>query len=217
MSDAEQEPGEGAKQQEARLGLVLLTRRFWPLADGPARNMANLGAALADHGHHVTVLSARWARSGRQKRCLATCDWCDWSPPPRSGWNMVRWIKATARFVAARRDQIDLIYVSASSTRLKPPSAQSAVACVVLRAESAGPRGDCQWQRNALCGRHIESRCHQSDAVVAPTPTIEEELIAAGYRRSRIHALATGVPIPPVRDLQGKIAGSTLWVQLTLR
>ena len=126
---------------------MLLTRRFWPLADGPARNMANVGAALADHGHHVTVLSARWRRSGRQKRCLATCDWCT-APPPRSGWNMVRWIKATARWMAARRDQIDLIYVS--GLQHEAYAALGAVrsrACVVLRAESAGPRGDCQWQR----------------------------------------------------------------------
>jgi glycosyltransferase involved in cell wall biosynthesis len=189
------------------LRVVLVTRWFWPVVDGPSRNMANLGAELAAEHHAVTVVTARWGPRWPKETMHGDLRVVRLSPPPTTRWRTIRWMQATARWLAAHRDDVDLVYVSGLR--------QDAYAAlrgahgrlpVVLRAESAGPAGDCQWQRDATCGRRIREQCRQADALVAPTRTIEHELIATGYARPRIHGLPTGVPVPPPRGPEAKSA-----------
>jgi glycosyltransferase involved in cell wall biosynthesis len=71
---------------------------------------------------------------------------------------------------------------------------------VVLRAEGAGLTGDCFWQLDANFGRRIKARCQRADAFVAPSRAIENELVAAGYARNRIHYLPNGVTLRTPAD-----------------
>lgn len=178
--------------------VVLVTRRFWPLVGGAETVMARLAAEFHARGLAVTLLTARWQR--------------DWPleiehhgvrvirlPNPASRfWGTWRYMRALSSWLRKNRSSFDLVYVS-----MLKHDAYAAV-CearrgrfpVVLRAEGAGLTGDCHWQLDANFGQRIKRRCQQADALIAPSPAIERELVVAGYPRDRIHYLANGVPIP---------------------
>jgi glycosyltransferase involved in cell wall biosynthesis len=67
---------------------------------------------------------------------------------------------------------------------------------VVLRPEGAGATGDLAWHSWGRFGKRIADRCRQADALVAISPAILTELLAAGYDPARIHSLPNGVPVP---------------------
>ena len=43
--------------------LVIVTRRFWPVAGGVERAIAHLGAALVARGTEVTLITTQWDQS----------------------------------------------------------------------------------------------------------------------------------------------------------
>jgi len=75
---------------------------------------------------------------------------------------------------------------------------------VVLRAEGAGPTGDCRWQSEGRLGWLIRRRCRRAAAIVAPSPAIEAELLAAGYEAGRVWRVPNGVAVGPPADGQRK-------------
>ena len=81
---------------------------------------------------------------------------------------------------------------------------------VVLRPEGAGLTGDIAWQAWGRFGRTIARRCRRADAVVAISPAVRAELIAAGYDPGKIHDLPNGVPIPPIPWMRPSALGNTL-------
>ena len=138
------------------LRVVLVTRWFWPVVDGPSRNMANLGAELANQHHAVTVVTARWGLRWPKETMHGDVRVVRLSPPPATSWRTIRWMQAAARWLAVRRNDFDLVYVS--GLRQDAYAALRAAhgrLPVVLRAESAGLAGDCRWQCDATCGRRI--------------------------------------------------------------
>ena len=82
---------------------------------------------------------------------------------------------------------------------------------VVLRAERSGRGGDCQWQRDAFCGGRIATQCRRAAAVIAPSPEIEQELLAAGYSPSLVRVIPNGVPDAPPRTPQTRRRPARCW------
>lgn len=177
--------------------LVLVTRRFWPLVGGAEAVMANLATELHAQGHHVTLLTAQWEAAWpaeihhRGVRVLRL-------PQPQMRFvGTLVYVRELARWLRRHAGEIDLAYVS-----MLKHDAFGAIAAargkfpVVLRAEGAGESGDCHWQLEARCGRRIKQRCQQAQALIAPSPAIEGELIAAGYGRTKIVSIPNGVGIP---------------------
>jgi glycosyltransferase involved in cell wall biosynthesis len=173
----------------------MVTRRYWPLASGAATIMAELAAELPAHGIEATVVTPRWDsvwpaemhhRGTRVVRLPISTNrpWLNL----RYAWTLSAWLRRHA-------GEFDIVYVS----ELKHDAAAAMTAArqrgyrVALRAENSGLTGDCHWQLNATLGRRIKQHCFAADAFVAPSPTIERELIAAGYARDRIHAVVSGV------------------------
>jgi glycosyltransferase involved in cell wall biosynthesis len=178
--------------------VVIVTRRFWPLVGGAETMTARLAAALADRLDHVTVLTARWQANWPEEiehhgvRVVrlrqSTVRW----------WGTWQYMRAVARWLTEHREEVDLVYVS-----MLKHDAFAAIGVakkydmpVVLRAEGGGLTGDVCWQLDANFGHAIKNRCIAADAVVAPSPAIEQELVAGGYRRERIHYIANAVPLP---------------------
>jgi glycosyltransferase involved in cell wall biosynthesis len=178
--------------------VVIVTRRFWPLVGGAETMTARLAATLAERLDSVTVLTARWqanwpeeiehhgVRVVRLRQSIVR-----W-------WGTWQYMRAVARWLTGHRDEIDLVYVS-----MLKHDAYAAIGVakkygmpVVLRAEGGGLTGDVCWQLDANFGYAIKNRCIRADAVVAPSPAIEQELVAGGYRRERIHYIANAVPLP---------------------
>ena len=181
--------------------LVLVTRRFWPLVGGAEKVMANLGAALAERGLQVTVLTARWDRSWPATLTYRGASVVRLRNPPQRFWGTLRYMIELRRWLRRHRARYEAIYVSMlKHDAFAVLGAAGGRMPVLLRAEGAGEGGDCRWQEEARCGQLIRRRCRQADALVAPSRLIEEELLAAGYPPERVHYVPNSVPLPPARD-----------------
>ncbi len=187
--------------------LVLVSRRFWPLVGGAESATAQLAAAFHERGCPTTILTARWSP--------------DWPPEiehrgvrvvrlaqsTRRWWGTWQYMRALGTWFQSHQDTFDLVYVS----MLKHDAYAALGAArgrwpVVLRAEGAGLTGDAHWQLEAPCGARIKRRCAQAQALVAPSPAIHSELVAAGFPRQRLHYVPNGVRLPPARSDASKSA-----------
>lgn len=186
--------------------VVLVTRRFWPLVGGAEMVMARLAAELHARGLAVTLLTARWQRDWPLEMEHHGVRVIRLPNPASRFWGTWRYMQAVASWLRRHRSNFDLVYVS-----MLKHDAYAAVGearrgrfPVVLRAEGAGLSGDCHWQLDANFGRRIKRRCLQADALIAPSPAIERELVVAGYPRDRIHYIANGVPVPPLAGAEAR-------------
>jgi glycosyltransferase involved in cell wall biosynthesis len=179
------------------LKIALVTRRYPPLIGGAEKVLNYLAQALAAAGAEVTVLTSEVPDAEAQPPALPA------HPPlarlPTSRLRFIgTWLymRHLARWLA--RHPIDLAYVS-----MLKHDAYVAVGAgrrwgfpVVLRPEGAGATGDLAWQSWGRFGRVIGRRCRRADAIVAISPAIRAELLAAGYDPARIFDLPNGVPVP---------------------
>ncbi|MCA9103283.1 MAG: glycosyltransferase family 4 protein [Planctomycetales bacterium] len=179
--------------------VVIVTRRFWPLVGGAERMTARLAAALAARLDRVTILTARWDRHWPEEIEHHGVRVVRLRQSQLRWWGTWQYMQAISRWLTQQRDEVDLVYVS-----MLKHDAYAAIGFgdrhgvpVVLRAEGAGMTGDVCWQLEANFGYTIKRRCVEAAAVVAPSPAIERELVAAGYRRDRIHYIPNAVPLPP--------------------
>lgn len=181
------------------LRVVLITRRFWPLMEDVESTVARLATGLRRRGAEVAILT-----------CRGSVDWpeqVDYQGTPifrlphpyRERWRTLRYLLAVDRWLRQHRATIDVACVS--QLRLDAWAAlragQRIGLPVVLRAETAGPQGDCQWQQRARFGGRVRKRCQTADAIVAPDAVIADELIQAGYPGSRIAQISNGVAPRP--------------------
>lgn len=187
------------------LRLVLVTRRFWPLVGGAERAMGGLAAELAGRGFAVTLLTARWQPQWPAELTYRGVSVQRLPNPSLRIWGTLQYMRALARWLRQHAAEYDLVYVS-----MLKHDAYAALRAVggrvpvVLRAEGAGATGDCRWQDQARCGGRIRRSCCAAEALIAPSRSIEEELLAAGYARQHLHYVPNGVPIPPLRSVQEK-------------
>lgn len=185
--------------------LVLVTRRFWPLVGGAERAMANLATELAARGLEVTVLTARWEPHWPTEIAYREVPVVRVPQASVRYWGTLQYMRAVRRWLRENPDRYDLVCVS-----MLKHSAYATLrevvgrVPVVLRAAGGGRSGDCIWQLEARMGARIKRRCMRADAFIAPSHTIQRELVAAGYPRARIHHLPNGVRIPPPIDDETK-------------
>lgn len=162
--------------------------------DGAARTLADLASELALRGAEVTVLTwlehAAWPSTIR-------CRGANVERLPKPAEGVVgRWRhrRRLAQWLRTHADRYNLVYVSGMSDDAATVLTTVARPVpVVLRAEKAGPRGDCFRQIDVRGGRRLKRRCMKAAALVAPNPQTLRELVAAGYPRPRIHHIPHGV------------------------
>lgn len=186
--------------------LVMISRRFWPLVGGAETVVANLAAEFQRQGSPCTVLTAQWESSWPREIMHRGVRVVRIPQPSLRFYGTWRYQRGLAQWLTEHRQEIDLAYVSmlkhdayatiGVAKKLRFP--------VVLRAEGAGVTGDCFWQLDANFGRKIKERCLRADAFIAPSRTIEQELVAAGYARDRIHYLPNGVNLRPLPNVSAK-------------
>lgn len=179
---------------ERQLRVAIIAERYWPYVDGTARMLGQLAAGLATAGIHVTVVAPQWDtrtpvaalhRGVRIARLRRPARATGLAFSPR---RLRLWLKAQA-------EEFDLLLVSGlrHAARTCVRAARKLGLPVALRAEAAGLAGDCHWQIESRNGRAIKRTCYRADALIAPCESIRDELIAAGYPRSRIHHCPGGV------------------------
>ena len=192
----------------SRLRLVLVTRRFWPLVGGAEMTMANLAAALTEAGHRVTILTAAWNPDWPVEIQHRGVPVMRVKQSRRRFWGTWQYMRGLRRWLREHRGNYDLVYVS----MLKHDAYASVGVCrklgvpIVLRAEGGGTTGDVAWQRSNRFGRWIRRRCKLANAIIAPSPAIQEELAAAGYDVDRLHFIPNGVSNLPERTPKRRMA-----------
>lgn len=188
--------------------LVIVTRRFWPVAGGVERTIANLAAELVARGVEVTLVTVQWEES-----------WPEWIEYrgvsvvrlPRNGKGFLgtrRWLRNLSRYMRDHAEAYDVVYVCGlrheAVAVLK--TVQRRCVAVVLRAEGSGRSGDCLWQLESGTGRQIKRHAMKADGFVGATEISHRELIAAGYPRDRIHPIVGGVRVVGPVEASTKLA-----------
>jgi len=180
----------------SRPGVLLVTRRYWPLPGGWEKSWSRLLDELSRRGRRTTVLTPRWQADWPDETLHGAVRIVRLPPPARGRWGEIRYLAQLANAVGRMRSEFDLLLTAglrgdAYATIGEGRKHRFPVALV---AEQPGLGGDCHWQLEACCGSRIKKRCYQAQAYPAATPLIERELIAAGYARSRIRPIPLGVP-----------------------
>ena len=189
------------------LRLVLITRRFWPLVGGAEMGIANLAVALQAAGHQVTILTAAWNPDWPMEIQHRGVPVKRIQQSSRRFFGTWRYMRGVGRWLRQHRGEYDLVYVS-----MLKHDAYAAVGLgrklnfpVVLRAEGGGVTGDAAWQQVARFRGWIRGRCQRADAIVAPSPAIQQELAGAGYEVDRLHFIPNGVAAVPERTPQRRM------------
>lgn len=175
--------------------IVFVTRRFWPLLGGAETVVANLSAALVARGAEATVVTAQWQADWPPEIVHRSVRVVRLPQAAARGWGTLGYMRRLARWLQENRGKFDLVVAS----QLKH-EAYVAARCgrrlgfpVVLRASGGGATGDCQWHRVGRCGMRIRRTLRQADAVIAPSPAIAAELVAAGFSAERVTTILNGV------------------------
>jgi glycosyltransferase involved in cell wall biosynthesis len=167
--------------------------------------MANLAVEFAARKIDVTLLTAQWQPDWPREITYRGLHVVRLRQPALRGWGTFCYMRALARWLRDHEVRRQLVYVS-----MLKHDAYAALGAVgrrvpvVLRAEGAGPTGDCHWQLDANFGGRIKRRAMKADALIGPSRAIERELIAAGYPRTRIHYVPNGVPLAEPVDRTAK-------------
>lgn len=202
--------------------VLFITRRFWPLVGGAETMIANLSAALAAQGAQPLVLTARWESSWPAEITHRGVRVVRLAHPPLRIWGTLRYMRHLADWIVRNRPLYDLIYVSQlkHDAYVAVRSGRRGNSPVVLRAAGGDRSGDCHWHTMGRCGMRIRRETQSAAAVVAPSPAVRDELLAAGFSPDVVILLPSGVPIGPpstaARRLQARQAIATANAAMSL-
>ena len=180
------------------LRLVIVTRRFWPVAGGIERAIAQLGAALVARGVEVTLVTTQWDESWPERIDYRGVSVVRLSSAGKGFLGHRRWLRNLSQFLRENASRYDVAYVRnlRHDARATLNAVERQGLVVVLRVDRSGPAGDCLWQLESGDGRRIKRRVMRADALVGVTELAHRELIAAGYPRDRVHGIFGGVAVP---------------------
>ncbi|MFM2096116.1 MAG: Alpha-D-kanosaminyltransferase [Planctomycetota bacterium] len=183
------------------LRIAMVTRRFWPLVGGAEMVMANLAAEFLRQGHQPRVVTAQWESDWPTDVVHREVPVVRIPNPARRGWGTLRYMVGLNRWLRRHIEEIDVVYVSMlkHDAYAAITTMESTRVPVVVRAEGAGATGDCHWHETGRFGIRIRRCCRRADRLIAPSPTIADEMLAAGFEAERIERILNGVAIPPPR------------------
>lgn len=185
--------------------IVLITRRYWPLVGGAERVMAALAKQFHAKGHQVLVLTARWEPHWPEEIAHGDVPVSRLANPKTRGWGTFRYMLGLKRWLRQNADQYDAVLVSMlkhdahvavrTLNRLGKPT--------ILRAEGAGPTGDCAFHEAARFGARMKRSCMLADWIVAPSEPVLQELLDSGFSSDQVRYVPNGVEIGD-RNEKGK-------------
>jgi len=190
------------------LRVALVTRRFWPLMGGSERVMGLLAEEMHALGAQPVIVTAQWDSHWPVEIDYAGIVVHRLPQPQIRGWGTVRYLWALSRWLKKQRDELDAVLVS--TLQYDAYAAIAALADrpvpVILRAETAGPAGDCHWQRQFGFGGRIKRRCMQAAAIVATSDEVAQELRDDEYPADRIECIPNGVAVCEPRTPERRLA-----------
>lgn len=185
------------------LRLLIVTPRYWPLADETERGLSMLAEALHEQGVRSTILTAAWGPDWPRQVIHREVPVYRLPHPPQGGWHTLRFLRRVSRWLRDHRGQFDVVYVA--NLRNEAYATVGALlgdqTPVVLRSGEH----DAGWQQQARFGRRIKIRCQQADAIAVSTARSAQVLVDAGYDRRQIHEIPWGAPVAPPRSSAARI------------
>ncbi len=186
--------------------VLLVTRRFWPLAgDVPWRWLA-LATALRTHGYNVEVVSALWHSSWPVHVELREFPVHRIFPSPttpfrmrRAMRNLVDWIGTASRRAQEQNQPIQLVMADAgddeATSLLDHHKELPPIAIRYESVDSIGPQSD-RYRERSL------SNCQRAHRVLVASEHARRELIATGIKPGKI-VLMYDAPLQKIaRDAQ---------------
>ncbi|MGD9125971.1 MAG: glycosyltransferase family 4 protein [Planctomycetia bacterium] len=196
------------------MNIAFITPHFWPWFDRAGRVVGQMAVELLDRGHRPTILSRRAVETWPELiyyQGVPTVRFCVPLSPKRSEERCYQ--KQLARWLAAHRDELDVICVSGLGEDAETAIRAVGKNCpVVLRAERAGRMGDCLRQIETRRARRIKKTCMKAAAMIGTSPTSHAELIAAGYPRDRVVEIPNGAALRPHRTPDVQLAARQVLV-----
>jgi|GEM_PF-587180 len=172
--------------------IAFVARRLWPLAGEAERGVLQLAAALENDGARVTLVTPRWQKNWAEQTTLRGMTLTRLPWPATPGWGLLRYLYALSRYLRQNRSQFDGVIVQGlrAEAYVALTSLGSNGPPVVLRASEAGQYGEVAWQLQARFGNRIAAKCQEAAEIVAASPFVAEELVAANYPASLLRVFS---------------------------
>ena len=121
--------------------VVMITRRFWPMAGSRERLLANLGQELLELGLAPSFLTARFSAQWPADIVFREIPVHRLPFSQRLGWGTLRYLMAMSRWLRHHRLDIDLVCVSGLSLEAHAAvvATKASGIPVVIRAEAEEP------------------------------------------------------------------------------
>ena len=182
----------------SRLRVVLSTGSYWPHVSESDRNTQRLAQALIEGGMSVRVVTPQLGEGPLGRFWDGSIPVFRLRHGPNSWWGPMRYWFALADWLKSNRESYDFVYAcgldyaayAASQAMSSTPER------LVLRAESAGVGGDCDWLATARFGSRVRARC-KGHRIVAATESIAGELIDSGFDPQQINTIENPIDLLP--------------------
>jgi glycosyltransferase involved in cell wall biosynthesis len=174
------------------LRLVMITPRYWPLVGETERWVAHLARALRPHIERVTVLTGCWDAAWPREVVHQETRVVRLGPPPRRGWHRFRYARSVGRWLREQGPEIDVVYAVnlRYDANIAVGSAKNGRFAVVLRTWS----GNGHWLDAAPRRGRLKRLLAIADAAIAPTRSLANDLLVAGYSPAQIHQIPDAAP-----------------------
>lgn len=176
------------------LRVVLVTSRFWPLADERALRSLALARRLTSAGCAVTVLTPQWDRRWAAQMPLDEVQVVRLPGAPRGGWSSLRWYFHLARRLRQQRPKAVCVAGMKQEAAVTLAAARRGGWPTVLLAEEDDPA----WGQATPLGRRVAATCRAAAAVVVPQVALAETLTQQGL--TQVQVVPWAAETPPRQD-----------------
>lgn len=172
------------------LSVVLVTTRFWPLADERALRAMAVARRLAGAGVQVTVLTPQWDRQWPLRVALDGVEVVRLKGAPCGGLASLRWYFHLARWLRRQRPAVVGVLGVQQEAGVALAAARRGGWPTVLFAEADDPA---TWEPSAL-GRRVAAAWRQTVVLVAPSARLAAELARRGGTQVELVPWAADTP-----------------------
>jgi glycosyltransferase involved in cell wall biosynthesis len=186
--------------------VLIVTRRFWPLASDSCYRVLNLAATWATCGWKPQVLTASWHSAWPEQVTVSEVPVNRLGPAPTTPFRARRYTRALGEWLGQRLSQFDLIYCDApdeDAARIFSVAAdRGQLPCVVRYAPDEPAAG---LGSDTLASKTL-AVCRKADAIVVPRPSAHRRLIQSGVPDEKIVGIHDHCLRPFVRSRESRSA-----------
>ena len=92
--------------------IVIVSRRFWPLADEPEMAIGRLADGFLEHGARPEILTARWDKHWPEEFVHRGVPVHRLQNSSSRRWGTLRYIRSVSNWLRSHSEEIDAVYVS---------------------------------------------------------------------------------------------------------